>query len=64
MDSENNRNPDLALLIFLLGIAVLTAPVLNWWARGEHPWYLPYLIWAGLIALSALRPRRNHSDDL
>ena len=27
-------------------------PLLNLWTDPDSPWYLPYLIWSGIIALS------------
>jgi len=43
---------DKVILLLLLALFLLVSPLVNWWARDTAPWYLPYLIWLALIALS------------
>jgi hypothetical protein len=43
---------DRVVLLLLLGLFLLLSPIVEWWAADTSPWYAPYLIWAGLIALS------------
>jgi hypothetical protein len=43
---------DRVILLLLLALFLLVSPLLDWWARDDAPWYLPYLIWSGLIALT------------
>jgi len=42
------------MLSFLLALLLLAeSPIMTWWATGDNPWYLPYLIWLGIIVLAA-----------
>lgn len=43
---------DRVILTFVLALFLLASPLLDWWARDTAPWYLPYLIWLLLIALT------------
>ncbi|GAB4361558.1 MAG: hypothetical protein Kow006_32420 [Gammaproteobacteria bacterium] len=51
------------VLVFLFGLMMYATPFLTWWAVDDHPWYLPYLIWAFIIGLVAFAQlRRGHHD--
>ena len=51
------------VLVFLFGLMMYATPFLTWWAVEDRPWYLPYLIWAIIIALVAFaQMRRGHHD--
>ncbi len=49
---------DRVILLFLLALFLLLSPIVQWWASDNSPWYSPYLIWAGLIALTWLLQRK------
>lgn len=49
---------DRVILLFLLALFLLLSPIINWWAADTSPWYSPYLIWSGLIALTWLLQRK------
>ncbi len=46
-----------SVLIFLLGIFLLVSPFAAWWMGIRAPWYVPFLLWLVLIALSAALAR-------
>lgn len=48
---DPRRGADRTVLVLLLALLVLSPPLLNGWAQPGQPWYLPYLIWAGLVGL-------------
>lgn len=43
-----------AVILLLLALLLLLPPLLYWWARPVMPWYVPYLLWAVIIALIGL----------
>jgi hypothetical protein len=48
-----DRQLDLVLLLALFALLLFVSPLTAWWASPGSPWYLPYLLWALLIALGA-----------
>lgn len=50
---DPRRGADRTVLVLLLALLLLSPPLLNGWAKPGHPWYLPYLIWLGLVGLIA-----------
>jgi hypothetical protein len=44
---------DRAVLLGLLTLALFATPATSWWLGVSPPWYLPYLLWAGVIGLAA-----------
>lgn len=63
--SENNFHYDRVVVVLLAALLALSTPVVAWWSRDGAAWYLPYLIWLGLIAMTALslRDYRIDGDD-
>ena len=60
---EITRQLDTIVLLFMLALFLMASPLLSWWAGEGSPWYLPYLIWSGIIALAAwLQIRRGNND--
>ncbi len=59
-DTERWREAVILLLIF--AVFLLASPFLRWWATAERPWYLLYLVWAGIILLIYLIQRRHPHD--
>ena len=50
---------DKILILFLFGALLFASPWVQWWASGDFPWFLPYALWALLIALIVLSQRRD-----
>jgi len=50
--SSNSRNHTLVAAFLLLLLFV--TPFTRLWANPRLPWYLPYLLWAGVIGLMIL----------
>jgi hypothetical protein len=53
---------DAVIFILLLALLLMASPMLVWWATPERPWYLPYLIWGGVILLVYLIQYWTHDD--
>lgn len=53
-----------SLIVFLFGVLLFASPFTEWWARQQPPWYTPYALWLGLIALIWLVLRRLGRHDL
>ena len=49
-----NRYLDAMVAVFGLAVVLLTPPALTAWATESAGWLLPYGVWAGLIAVTAL----------
>lgn len=62
--SDGNRHLDSVVLLFLFALFLLISPFTTWWAADDSPWYLPYLIWLGLILLIVRTQSRRHPHDL
>ncbi len=50
---------DLVLLLGLFAVLLFASPLMTWWATPKSPWYLPYVLWALLIALGAWLQRHR-----
>lgn len=65
--SNKKTGRDRAVLLGLLMLALFAAPEISWWLGMSPPWYLPYLLWLGVIVLAAWQSRSNarqeHADD-
>ena len=46
----NGTRLDLVLLLLALALFLFASPFTAWWARAGMPWYVPFLLWAFLIA--------------
>ncbi|MGM0677285.1 hypothetical protein [Ectothiorhodospira marina] len=55
---------DKTLILFLLGVLLFASPLVDWWSRPGMPWYLPYLLWGGLIGLGILIQLGRGRHDL
>lgn len=47
------------LLLVLFALILFASPVMFAWARDDSPWFIPYLLWAALIAVSAAISHRR-----
>lgn len=56
------RRADSSVLLLLFALLLLISPVMLLWAGDTSPWYLPYLLWAVLIALIAWASRGGEHD--
>ena len=45
---------DLVLVAFIVTAFVFASPLHSIWMRPGTPWYVPYLLWLGAIAATAL----------
>ncbi|HEY8554588.1 MAG TPA: hypothetical protein VIL43_08630 [Burkholderiales bacterium] len=59
---DYGRGLDSSVLLFLLGLFLFFSPFTFWWAELAPVWYLPYLLWLGLIVLIAVAARRERDD--
>lgn len=53
-----------SVLLALLALFLLVSPFAAWWMQLTPPWYVSYLLWAGLIVLNAALGRRLGRYDL
>lgn len=61
---EHGRSVDSAIVLFFAALFLFVSPFTDWWARDDSPWYLPYLLWLGLIGLIAVVALRRDPHDL
>ena len=45
------RPTEITIVVLLIAILVLLPPLLSLWVSPDVGWYLPYLVWSGIIAL-------------
>lgn len=50
---------DKILILFLFGVLLFASPLVQWWASGAFPWYVPYMLWGLVIALIAVVQRHD-----
>ena len=53
---------DLVIILFLLGLFLLCSPFTIWWMAQNHEWYLPYLLWMGVIVFTAILSRKRPDE--
>ncbi len=53
-----------SVALFLLVIFLLATPFTDWWMRVQPPWYVPYLVWAGVLGLGGWLIERGYRRDL
>ncbi len=61
---EPGHRLDSTVLLFLFALFLLASPFVPLWATDASPWYLPYLLWLGLIGLIALVTHRYRDHDV
>ncbi len=59
---DSGHNLDGVVLLFLFGVFLFLSPFTFWWAANAGVWYLPYVLWFGLILLIAWVVNRRHDD--
>lgn len=55
---NNSHRLDSVVLLLLFGLFLFFSPFTFWWAAMSSTWYLPYLLWLGLIGTIAWVMRR------
>ena len=55
---------DLVLVAFIVTVFVFASPLHVLWMTAETPWYVPYLLWLGVIAVTAIVQIRRGRHDL
>ncbi len=60
-DSESYR--ELSLVLGLLFALLFLSPLADWWMSRLWVWYLPYLLWGGVLVLGALIHWRCGSSE-
>jgi hypothetical protein len=46
------RPTEITIVMVIVALLVLLPPLSNLWFGDHSPWFLPYLIWFGIILLS------------
>ena len=61
--SSDVRPTEITIIVVLISLLVLLPPLFTLWIDVDLPWYLPYLVWFGIILLSAWLQRvlRNNA---
>ena len=52
--SDNGRYLNLVLVAFLVAVFLFASPFYLLWMAPETPWYVPYLIWLGVIVMTGI----------
>jgi len=50
--SSDLRPSEITIVVVLFAALVLLPPLHDLWFGEDKPWYLPYLVWSGIILLS------------
>jgi hypothetical protein len=53
----------LSLFVFAVAALLFGSPLRQLWLREGAPWYQPFSVWLGVIALGAWAARRSGHDD-
>ena len=58
------RYLDAVVVTFLFAALLFVSPVIYIWTQAGTPWFVPYLLWLLVIALSAWAWRQRSSHDV
>jgi len=63
---DSERHLDRVILVFIFALFLLISPFKQWWTAEGSAWFLPYVLWLGIIALAFLvqRWRARHDREL
>jgi hypothetical protein len=50
--SSDLRPTEITIVVLLLSLLILLPPLSGLWFALDSPWFLPYLVWSGIILLS------------
>lgn len=60
--SKRAQHRDAVLLLSIFAVFMLASPFFRWLATPDRPWYLPYLVWGGIIVFIYLVQRHYPYD--
>jgi hypothetical protein len=65
MKQSLNSKPwqELVIAQLLLALLLFASPLMEWLARADSSWYLPYLLW-GVVIIIAFLYQRMHRHDI
>jgi hypothetical protein len=46
------RSTEITIVVVMIALLLLLPPLSSLWFAVRSPWYLPYLVWFGIILLS------------
>ena len=46
------RPTEITVVVLIVALLVLLPPLLRLWVSPDAPWFLPYLVWLGVIGLA------------
>ena len=55
---------DRIIPLLVLALLLFASPLTTWWLGAHGPWYLPYLLWLGVIAATAWLYRGRAGRDI
>lgn len=61
---DKRKYLDSVLIVFVLASTLFVPPFITTWARPGAPWFLPYIVWFGVIVLIALVQRLRGRYEL
>ncbi|MFC1664508.1 hypothetical protein ACFL17_02625 [Pseudomonadota bacterium] len=54
---------DRVIILLVFALFIFATPFTGWWLSGG-PWYIPYLLWFGVIVLGFWLQKRRRRHDL
>lgn len=63
-NNQSGRSVERTILVVALALLLFATPVTYWWAQDDSPWYIVYLLWLIIIALSAWLHFTRSADDI
>ncbi len=58
----SNESTDKSLVTALILLLIFATPFTSLWSRSELPWYVPYLLWLGVILLLLFSQRQKKKE--
>ena len=52
--ADKEKPLNLVLVTFIIAVFLFASPFYLLWMSPETPWYVPYLIWLGVIAMTGI----------
>lgn len=52
--ADNGKTQNLVVVTFIVAVFVFASPFHLLWMTPKTPWYLPYLIWLGVIVMTGI----------
>ena len=60
---RKRRDLTASMLLLVLALGLFASPFTESWSGFRPPWYVPYLLWLGLIGATALLAGSPGDDD-